>query len=165
MFTILFGSPAPGFGLGWSEQTIRLLPDSSFAMIEVSEDGKRYRRCPHYDANGNLDMEQLIYVLGTFEKEKWLDKKNKKQAQQLLKKYYDKFKTKTLKNQVQTALNINKAKLTELVVLPNIGPVLAVKIAEYRDTHSRFLKIEDIKNVEGIGIRTFNAIRHYIRVD
>ena len=161
---IFFMNQTRGLCLGWSDLTIRLLPDSSFAMVEVDENGKRYRRCPHYDANGGLDMEQLIYVLGTFDREKWLYKKNKKAALRHLEKHYDKFKTKAIKKKLQTPLNINKATLAELVILPNIGPVLAVRISEYRDTHSSFSAIDEIKKVDGIGIRTFNAIRHYIRV-
>jgi DNA uptake protein ComE-like DNA-binding protein len=51
------------------------------------------------------------------------------------------------------------------VKLPQVGPVLAVKIAEYRDTHSSYFIIEDIKNVEGIGQAIFRAIRYYICTD
>ena len=162
---IFFLGQTRGLCLGWSELTIRLLPDSSFAMVEVDKNGKQYRRCPHYDGNGNLDMEQLIYVLGTFDREKWLYKKNKKAALRRLEKHYDNFKTKAFKKKLQTPLNINNATLAELVILPNIGPVLAVRIAEYRDTHSSFSTIDEIKKVDGIGIGTFNAIRHYIRVN
>lgn len=163
-FVIFFMNQTPGLCLGWSDHTIRLLPDSSFAVIEVDENGKRYRRCPHYDADGNLDIEQLIYVLGTFEREKWLYEKNKKAALRHLEKHYDNFKTKALKKKPQEPININKATLSDLVILPNIGPVLAVRIAEYRDTHSTFSTIDEIKKIDGIGIGTFNAIRHYIRV-
>ena len=164
-FVIFFMNQTRGLCLGWSDLTIRLLPDSSFAMVEVDENGRRYRHCPHYDANGNLDLEQLIYVLGTFDREKWLYKKNKKAALRLLEKHYDNFKTKALKKELQSPININKAMLTELVILPNVGPVLAVRIAEYRDTHSLFSTIDEIQKVAGIGIGTFNAIRHYIRVN
>jgi len=61
--------------------------------------------------------------------------------------------------------NINKAQLTELVALPQVGPVLAVKINEYSNTHNMYVTIEDIMKVEGIGPGTFNAIRHYISTD
>jgi len=164
-FAIFFMNQTRGLCLGWSDLTIRLLPDSSFAMVEVDKNGKQYRRCPHYDENGNLDMEQLIYVLGTFDREKWLYKKNKKAALRRLEKHYDNFKTKALKKRSQEPLNINKATLAELVILPNVGPVLAVRIAEYRKTHSSFSTIDEIKKIDGIGIGTFNAIRHYIRAN
>ena len=63
---------------------------------------------------------------------------------------------------MQGTVDINRAGLTELVILPNIGPVIAVKIVEYRNMHGLFESIEDIKKVEGIGSGTFNAVRHYI---
>ncbi len=52
----------------WSAGKISLLPDSSFALVEI-EKGKKVRHCPHHDANGTLDEEQLIYVLGNFDDE------------------------------------------------------------------------------------------------
>jgi competence ComEA-like helix-hairpin-helix protein len=147
---------------GWSDLDIRTLPDSSFAVIEVDEYGTKIRHCPHHDLNGKLDEEQLIYVLGTFHNEEWVDPQNKKVARKHLEKHYDKFMAKIRKKELQEPLDINKATLTELVMLPNIGPVLAVKIVEYRNNQVQFELIEDIKKVEGIGQGTFNAIRHYI---
>ncbi len=147
---------------GWSDFDIRTLPDSSFAIIEVDEYGNKIRHCAHHDLNGKLDEEQLIYVLGTFENEQWIDPQNKKIARKHLKKHYDKFMAKIRKKGLHEPVDINKARLTELVMLPNIGPVLAVKIVEYRNNRLRFEKIDDIKKVEGIGQGTFNAIRHYI---
>ena len=165
LLIVFFLSVGQGFCLGWPDLTVRMLPDSSFAMVEVDESGKRFRRCPIYDANGNLDMEQLIYVLGTFDRKEWLYEKNRKSALRILEKHFNSFKTKALKNKLQQTVNINKAMLSELAVLPNVGPVLAVRIAEYREANSPFLTPEDVKNVEGVGIGTFNAIRHYIHVD
>ena len=152
-----------GICQGWSETEIRLLPDSCFALIGV-KDGQKIRRCPHHDSNGNLDEEQLIYVLGTIGKETWVDQANKEVAGKHLKKHYDKFIGKVMKKGLHDSVNINSAKLTELVALPQIGPVLAVKIVEYRKSVSSFEKIEQIKKVEGIGSATFNAIKHYICV-
>ncbi|MBL7195934.1 MAG: hypothetical protein ISS64_06510, partial [Desulfobacterales bacterium] len=60
---------------GWTDLRIRLLPDSSFAVVEVKT-GKKIRHCPHHDSNGKIDEEQLIYVLGTLDRETWLDPKN-----------------------------------------------------------------------------------------
>ena len=56
-----------------------------------------------------------------------------------------------------------RPKLTDLVRLPDIGPVIAVKIIEYRKAHVMFKDIDEIKKVEGIGQGVFNAIRHYIK--
>ena len=148
---------------GWSDLTIRLLPDSSFAVVEVKA-GTKIRHCPHHDLNGKLDEEQLIYVLGTLGNETWLDPANEQVAKKHLKNHYDKFIAKVMKKGLQDPVNINRAKLIELVALPQIGPVLAVKIVEYRTTRGLFETIEQIKNVEGIGSGTFNAVRHYISV-
>ena len=47
----------------WDTVKVRLLPDTSFALIEY-DIGKRVRHCPHHDMNGRLDVEQLIFVMG-----------------------------------------------------------------------------------------------------
>ena len=147
--------------MGWPEVKTRLLPDEAFALIE-SDAGSRIRHCPHHDLNGYLDTEQMIFVLGAIDNEVWLDAKNKVIAEAHLQKHYDRFKTKAMKIGLNGPLNINEAKLADLVLLPQIGPVLAVKIVEYRNARSLFATIEDIKNVEGIGQGTFNALRYYI---
>ena len=162
VFALFLCGNGSGICRGWSDLTIRLLPDSSFAIVESGEAGKRLRHCPHHDLNGNLDEEQLIYVLGTLERETWLDLKNSDAAKKHLENHYDKFIRKIMEKGLQGTVDINRAGLTELVILPNIGPVIAVKIVEYRNMHGLFESIEDIKKVEGIGSGTFNAVRHYI---
>ncbi len=147
----------------WSAGKIQLLSDSSFALVEI-EKGKKIRHCPHHDTNGKLDVEQLIYVLGNFDNEIWVDEANKKFVEKHLTQHYDKFMTKAMKNELRQPININRARLTELVTLPRVGPVLAFRIVKYRETVSSFVTIEQIKSVEGIGSATFNAIKFYITV-
>jgi len=156
-----------GFGRcqGWSDMIVRLLPDDSFAVTEQDERGRKIRHCPHHDTNGRLDEEQLIYVLGTIDRETWVDPDSKVTARKHLENHYDKFIKDVIKKELEMPVILNYAKLTELVALPQIGPVLAVKIIEYRNTHSRYETIADIKNVEGIGPGIFNAIKHYIRAN
>ncbi len=62
-------------------------------------------------------------------------------------------------------VNINKANRYELQTLPGIGEQLALRIIEYRNTHGRFEKIEDIMLVEGIGEGKFEDIRNLITVE
>ena len=52
-------------------------------------------------------------------------------------------------------ININTADKTALITLKGIGEVTADKIIEYRQQNGLFKSIEDIKNVSGIGDKTF----------
>lgn len=60
-------------------------------------------------------------------------------------------------------ININKASKEELMTLPNIGEKRAEAIIEYRE-NSPFKKIEDIKNVTGIGEKFYQSLRDLITV-
>ena len=164
IFVLILTNHGIGQCMGWPDVKTRLLPDGAFAVIEPKV-GAPIRHCPHHDLHGNLDTEQMIYVLGALDTETWLNPKNKITAETHLQKHYDRFKTKAMKKGLSAPANINEANLADLVLLPQIGPVLAVKIAEYRNTRNLFVTIEDIKKVEGIGQGTFNAIRYYIRID
>lgn len=61
-------------------------------------------------------------------------------------------------------VNINTASLEELETLPRIGPVMANRIIEYRNTYGKFQSIEDITKVKGIGQKTFERIKEMITV-
>lgn len=61
-------------------------------------------------------------------------------------------------------VNINKANQTELETLPGIGPSLATRIIEYRESNGKFSKKEDIKNVTGIGDSKYANIEDLITV-
>jgi len=160
LFFFLFA--ANGYSKDSKEIDLRFLSDDAFAAIEKNKKGEKIRHLPHHDSNGVLDEEQLIFMLGTFDNEKWIDIKNREEAKKHLEKHYDKFKNELLKSELKDPININNAKLTDLVRLPNIGPVVAVKIVEYRKVHKIFKDIDEIKKIEGIGQGTFNGIRHYI---
>lgn len=60
-------------------------------------------------------------------------------------------------------ININLASKEELMTLPNIGEKRADAIIEYREAN-KFEKIEDIKNVTGIGDKFFEAMKELITV-
>lgn len=60
-------------------------------------------------------------------------------------------------------VNINTASKEELLKLPGIGEVTAEKIINYRDNNN-FTKIEDLKNVNGIGMATYNKLKDLICV-
>lgn len=56
-------------------------------------------------------------------------------------------------------VNINLADSNELQQLPGIGEKKAEQIISYRQENGSFQKIEDLKNVSGIGEKTFEALR------
>lgn len=61
-------------------------------------------------------------------------------------------------------VNINKATLHELMSLPGIGEAHARKIIEYREKHGSFNSVSEIKDVEGIGSKKYEAIKDLITI-
>lgn len=61
-------------------------------------------------------------------------------------------------------ININTATQSELESLTGIGPSMASKIIQHRLSNGKFEKIEDIKNVSGIGDAKFEALKNEICV-
>lgn len=59
-------------------------------------------------------------------------------------------------------VNINTASEQELDTLPGIGPAMAKRIIEYRTTEGGFKKLEDIKNIKGIGDAKYNKLKDKI---
>ena len=59
-------------------------------------------------------------------------------------------------------ININTAGPEELQLIPGVGPAIAGRIIEYREDHGQFQSIEEIKNVKGIGDKTFEKIKDHI---
>lgn len=64
----------------------------------------------------------------------------------------------------QSKININSAQIEELITLPGVGEATANKIIEYRKENGKFQKIEDLKNVPGIGDSKFENIKMLIKV-
>lgn len=61
-------------------------------------------------------------------------------------------------------ININTATQAQLETLPGIGPSTATNILAYRKEKGKFSKVEDIKEVSGIGNAKFEKIKDYITV-
>ncbi|WP_051015681.1 helix-hairpin-helix domain-containing protein [Desulfitobacterium dichloroeliminans] len=61
-------------------------------------------------------------------------------------------------------ININTADGGELDKLPGIGPALAERIIQYRMEHGLFLQPEDLKNVSGIGDKTYEKMADMVSV-
>ena len=64
----------------------------------------------------------------------------------------------------QSKININSAQIEELITLPGVGEATAYKIIEYRKENGKFQKIEDLKNVPGIGDSKYENIKMLIKV-
>ncbi|WKZ38036.1 MAG: helix-hairpin-helix domain-containing protein [Anaerolineales bacterium] len=62
-------------------------------------------------------------------------------------------------------ININTATLQELDSLPGIGPTLAQRIIDHRNENGAFSTIEEIMDVSGIGLSTFENIKDLITVN
>ena len=69
----------------------------------------------------------------------------------------------TNKSNSNGKININKCSQVELESLPGLGPVLAMRIIEYRDLNA-FTTIEDLKQVSGIGDKKYEALKNLITV-
>jgi competence protein ComEA len=60
-------------------------------------------------------------------------------------------------------VDINTAEWPELLQLPGIGPKLAHRIVESRQTTGPFADNDDLRRVRGIGPKTMEQIRPYLR--
>jgi competence protein ComEA len=66
---------------------------------------------------------------------------------------------------VSSLININSASNAQLDTLPGIGPTKAQAIIDYRNSSGKFITIEDIMKVSGIGQATFDKMKSLITVD
>ena len=62
-------------------------------------------------------------------------------------------------------ININTATIEELDKLPGVGEATANKIVSHRNDNGEFKNIEEIKNVNGIGDKKFEAMKELICVE
>jgi len=60
-------------------------------------------------------------------------------------------------------VDINHADWPELIQLPGIGETLAQRIVESRQTDGPFVDHEDLRRVRGIGPKTLEQMRPYLR--
>jgi competence protein ComEA len=64
----------------------------------------------------------------------------------------------------QGKININTADATALQQLNGVGPSTAQKILDYRNSNGKFQTVEQLKNVSGIGEKTFEKLKDHICV-
>ncbi len=92
-----------------------------------------------------------------------LTKKNEEKISTGIHNFTNKHVALTKKSLVEK-ININTATNEELQLLPQIGPVLAHNIIEYRNKFGSFKTKEEIQKVKKIGQKTFNKIEKSITV-
>ena len=61
-------------------------------------------------------------------------------------------------------LDLNRAKAGELEALPGIGAVLAQRVIAFRESLGGFRKIEDLRDVKGIGAKKFDQLKLLVTV-
>jgi len=61
-------------------------------------------------------------------------------------------------------VDLNNATATELQTIPGIGKVTAARIVEWRKQHGPFRRAEDLMKVKGIGEKSFDKLRPYLKV-
>lgn len=76
----------------------------------------------------------------------------------------EKVRTKTIQRQ-KPLLEINNCDSASLVTLPGIGPVLSARIIKYRHLLGGFARIDQLKEVYGLPIETYELIKRRIFVD
>lgn len=69
------------------------------------------------------------------------------------------------KSSMQGKVNINTATAQQISEgLDGIGDVMAKRIVEYREQHGVFRSVSDLKNVSGIGDKTYAKIQNSVTV-
>ena len=61
-----------------------------------------------------------------------------------------------------TPININTADASTLCLLQNVGEKTAQNIIAYRTENGGFKTKDELKNVNGIGEKTFESLKNYI---
>jgi competence protein ComEA len=61
-------------------------------------------------------------------------------------------------------VDLNAATVQQLDALPGVGPVMAQRILDWRTRNGRFTRVEQLRDVEGIGERRFAQLRELVTV-
>ena len=67
-------------------------------------------------------------------------------------------------NNSSNLININTADAKELEKIKGIGPALAGRIIDYRESNGAFKSVDEIKKVRGIGDKTFDKMKDQITI-
>jgi competence ComEA-like helix-hairpin-helix protein len=157
---------SPALAEKWSQRYIESLPDSAFAAIEISKDGKKIRHLPHHNHLGELDIPHLKSALGRIHQVKWIDPANLAKAKAHLEQHYQVYKQERAKARgLKGPININKASINELMQLPHIGEKRAIAILEYRKTYGDFKTTSELMRIPGIGPKMLRDIEDFVTLE
>lgn len=59
-------------------------------------------------------------------------------------------------------VNINTADGPTLETLPRVGPAMAARIIAFREANGNFVTIDDLRNVTGVGDKTFEGLKELV---
>jgi competence protein ComEA len=62
------------------------------------------------------------------------------------------------------AVDLNQASAEQLITIPGIGKVMAQRIIDFREQHGPFNRVEDLMKVKGIGEKSLQKLRPYVKV-
>jgi len=164
IFLLLIVSPA--LADKWSQRYIDSLPDSAFAAIEITKDGKKIRHLPHHNYVGEIDIYHLKSALDRIRQVKWMDPANFAKAKDHLDQHYQVYKQGRAKaSGLKNPININKASINELMQLPHIGEKRAIGIIEYRKNHGGFKTTSELMHVPSIGKKILRDIEDLVNLE
>ena len=63
-----------------------------------------------------------------------------------------------------SAIDLNRATAVELTDLPGIGPALARRIVDARDTAGRFARVDELGRVRGMSARKIEQLRAFVTI-
>ncbi|HXV76423.1 MAG TPA: helix-hairpin-helix domain-containing protein [Candidatus Polarisedimenticolaceae bacterium] len=62
-------------------------------------------------------------------------------------------------------IDLNQATQEQLESIPGIGPALAKRILDFRTKEGKFLRVDDLLKVRGIGEKSLEKLRPYVTVE
>lgn len=68
------------------------------------------------------------------------------------------------KSSSQSKVNLNTATESDLLNVPGIGPTKVKEILEYKQKNGQFNSVDNLKEIKGIGGKTFEKIKDYFTV-
>jgi competence protein ComEA len=63
---------------------------------------------------------------------------------------------------LELLIDLNRATPLELEALPGVGPALAARIAAHRAARGPFRRVEDLREVPGVGEKLANSLQPYV---